>query len=218
MESALYHLVAKSNMDHGKSQFGKPTGIQGREVMERMNMEHLPLTQWGISMLADVSPLSILDVGCGGGIGLRQASIVWKNARLTGVDISEDALAFCSEMHPDLIDEGMELVRAGAEDLPFDDGSFDLVMSFESYFFWDDLRMGMEELGRVLSPGGTMLICSEAYPHPDFRERNEENARKHGLKLLDPDEMVRMLPRELYESSIHLLEDRNWMSVVFRKR
>lgn len=178
-----------------------------------MNQHHRKLTEWGLSKISDRTPSDILDVGCGGGGGLRVAHELWPEATLTGVDISPDAVAFCVREHDDLVRRGLTLDEASATDLPYADGSFDLVMTFESFFFWEDLESGIGEMARVTRPGGCVLICTEAYPHPDFRERNEENSRTHGLVLRTPEELVSMAP-EGFTPSIHLIEERNWMTVV----
>jgi SAM-dependent methyltransferase len=69
-----------------------------------------------------------------------------------GVDISEDALAFCRE-------RGLEKVRLGAgEKLPYDDGTFDLVTALDVVEHMDDDLAGLREMRRVLRPGGRVLL------------------------------------------------------------
>ena len=69
-----------------------------------------------------------------------------------GVDISEDALAFCRE-------RGLEKVKLGAaEDLPYDDDTFDLVTAFDVVEHLDDDLAGLTEMRRVLRPGGRVLL------------------------------------------------------------
>jgi len=204
------------NMKETRSQYSMPVGEEGDEVMRLMNEHHRILTEWGLSKVSEGGPSHILDVGCGGGGGLRAAHELWPGSSLTGVDISSDAIAFCRREHTDLVREGMTLVEASATDLPFDDETFDLVMSFESFFFWDDIESGIMEMARVTQPGGSVLICSEAYPHPDFMELNEENARLHGFTLRSPEELITMAPKG-FVASKHLIEEKNWMAVVLRR-
>jgi SAM-dependent methyltransferase len=71
----------------------------------------------------------ILDVGCGTGANLLMLS---KYGDAEGVDVSEDALAFCRE-------RGLDRVKLGAaEALPYDDGTFDLVTAFDVVEHMDD--------------------------------------------------------------------------------
>lgn len=91
----------------------------------------------------------ILDVGCGTGANLLMLS---KYGDAEGVDVSEDALAFCRE-------RGLEQVKLGAaERLPYDDATFDLVTALDVVEHLDDDLAGLREMRRVLRPGGRVLL------------------------------------------------------------
>src|SRR4029079_17553959 len=91
----------------------------------------------------------ILDVGCGTGANLLMLS---KFGDAEGVDVSEDALAFCRE-------RGLANVKLGAaEALPYDDGTFDLVTALDVVEHLDDDLAGLREMRRVLRPGGRVLL------------------------------------------------------------
>ena len=91
----------------------------------------------------------ILDVGCGTGANLLMLS---QYGDAEGVDISNDALAFCRE-------RGLDQVKLGAgEKLPYDDGTFDLVTAFDVVEHMDDDLAGLREMRRVLRPGGRVLL------------------------------------------------------------
>ena len=91
----------------------------------------------------------ILDVGCGTGANLLMLS---QFGEAEGVDISEDALAFCRE-------RGLANVKLGAaEKLPYDDGTFDLVTALDVVEHLDDDLGGLSEMRRVLRPGGRVLL------------------------------------------------------------
>ena len=91
----------------------------------------------------------ILDVGCGTGANLLLLS---KYGDAEGVDVSEDALAFCRE-------RGLDKVKLGAgEELPYADDTFDLVTAFDVVEHMDDDLAGLTEMRRVLRPGGRVLL------------------------------------------------------------
>jgi SAM-dependent methyltransferase len=91
----------------------------------------------------------ILDVGCGTGANLLMLS---KYGDAEGVDVSEDALAFCRE-------RGLKNVKLGAaEKLPYEDGTFDLVTALDVVEHLDDDLGGLREMRRVLRPGGRVLL------------------------------------------------------------
>lgn len=96
----------------------------------------------------------ILDVGCGTGANLLMLS---QYGDAEGVDISKDALAFCRE-------RGLDKVKLGAgEQLPYEDGTFDLVTAFDVVEHMDDDLAGLSEMRRVLRPGGRVLLFVPAF-------------------------------------------------------
>lgn len=91
----------------------------------------------------------ILDVGCGTGANLLMLS---NYGDAEGVDISEDALAFCRE-------RGLQKVKHGAaEELPYEDGTFDLVTALDVVEHIDDDVASLREMRRVLRPDGRVLL------------------------------------------------------------
>ena len=92
----------------------------------------------------------ILDAGCGTGNNLKHLAA---RGSAVGIDISEEALRFCRA-------RGVAVARAGLLGLPFPDGSFDWVTSFDVlYHRWvTDDRAAMAELARVVRPGGVVLV------------------------------------------------------------
>lgn len=100
------------------------------------------------------SDLRILDVGCGTGANLKMLA---EFGTAEGVDLSQQALEFCRE-------RGLDGVRYGeAENLPFEDNSFDLVTALDVLEHLDDDGAGLNEIFRVLRPGGHALLFVPAF-------------------------------------------------------
>ncbi|HEV8613483.1 MAG TPA: class I SAM-dependent methyltransferase [Gemmatimonadales bacterium] len=106
--------------------------------------------------LAPGRTYELLDAGCGTGgttQHLRRFGVV------TGVDFSGKALRYASkrDLH--------RLVRASIESLPFAEGSFDAVTTFDVVYHRavGDDRVALSELHRVLRPGGIVLIREPAF-------------------------------------------------------
>lgn len=99
----------------------------------------------------------ILDVGTGTGANLR----LMRQAGFTcvvGVDQSEAAIRFCTV-------RGLGSVkRADIRRLPFEDGSFDLVMATDVVEHVEEENEAVAEIYRVLHPGGFALITVPAFP------------------------------------------------------
>ena len=96
----------------------------------------------------------ILDVGCGTGANLEMLAAY---GAAQGVDISEEALAFCRA-------RGLTDVHLGpAEKLPFADESYDLVTALDVVEHLDDDVAGLREMRRVLRRGGCALLFVPAF-------------------------------------------------------
>ena len=99
---------------------------------------------------------AVLDVGTSTGTNLRMLRDMGFE-RVTGVDNSESAIEFCRS-------KGFGPVRLGdAQDLPFDTESFDLVLATDIIEHVPDDARAMDELARLLKPGGTALITVPAF-------------------------------------------------------
>lgn len=100
--------------------------------------------------------LQILDAGCGTGAAMGYLSPF---GTVTGCDLSALALGFCQQ-------RGLSrLSQASVACLPFGDGCFDLVTSFDVLCCRGagDYRRTLGELERVLKPGGRLLLRLPAY-------------------------------------------------------
>ncbi|MDB5507371.1 MAG: methyltransferase [Devosia sp.] len=96
---------------------------------------------------------TVLDVGCGEGRFCRLLS-AW-GLITTGIDPAESLIRKARQLHP----EG-EYCAVGAELLPFEDQSFDLVVAYMSLIDIPDLAKAIGEMTRVLRSGGHLLIAN----------------------------------------------------------
>lgn len=99
----------------------------------------------------------VLDVACGtGNAALRAAG---KGAHVVGADLTPELLAQARE-RAEAAGLGVEWVEADAEALPFEDESFDVVLSTFGCMFAPRHEVAAGEIARVLRPGGRIAICS----------------------------------------------------------
>jgi len=92
----------------------------------------------------------VVDVGCGRGAQLEQ--VVKRGCRAIGVDLDGEALAVCAK-------EGLAVLRARAEALPFRTGSLDGLICKVVLPYTDETR-ALGEFARVLAPHGIAFVCS----------------------------------------------------------
>jgi SAM-dependent methyltransferase len=99
---------------------------------------------------------SVLDVACGEGYGA--AMLAGKAERVTGVDISVDAIRHARSRYGR--QANLEFIAASCDRLPFPDASFDLAISFETIEHIETQQAFIAELARVLRPDGVLLLSS----------------------------------------------------------
>lgn len=100
----------------------------------------------------------VLDVACGTGVVTRNvAAKIGADGELVAVDENPDMLAV-AQKHTLPDDIRVEWVECDAHDLPFPDGSFELVLCQQALQFFDDPAMAVQELERVLTDGGRAVV------------------------------------------------------------
>ncbi|MEY5042416.1 MAG: hypothetical protein RLZZ414_1980 [Bacteroidota bacterium] len=105
---------------------------------------------------------NILDIGCG-----PRGSLEWASGanKRVGLDtLAKQYIKMEGKKHQ------MEYVEAGAENIPFDDGYFDFVSSFNSLDHVDDLQKSIAEIKRVVKSGGKFLLISDIHLHKTICE------------------------------------------------
>ena len=111
-----------------------------------------------LDALVVVRGARVLDVACGTGVFARMAAhVVGPNGRVVGIDPSAIAVATARRIDPTSIvdwqpwDDG---------DLPYDDGTFDVVGCQHALHRFPDPDLVMQEMSRVLAPGGRLGITT----------------------------------------------------------
>ncbi|TET56349.1 MAG: class I SAM-dependent methyltransferase [Promethearchaeota archaeon] len=117
---------------------------------------------------------SLLDVGCGSGNLIIQVAKKYPSLDLIGVDLSSEILELAKKKAVENnLNEKIVFKIGSVENLPFPDKSVDFILSTLSLHHWEDPKQAFEEIFRVLTDGGVLLIF-------DFRR----DARKFFYGLL----------------------------------
>jgi len=106
---------------------------------------------------AGIEPgMEVLDVACGTGNATIPAARA--GARATGLDFARGLLEIARERAADAMVE-IDFVEGDAQEMPFDDASFDRVVSTFGHMFAPDHRRTADEMKRVLRPGGVISVA-----------------------------------------------------------
>lgn len=130
------------------------------------------LQQWGLEKFHSAYPLiaqqfvddyhldtgRAIDIGTGpGAMGIELARIT--NLAIYFVDIDRKMLEVAQQNFKALpLTNNASFIQCDAIDLPFKDNFADFIVSRGSFWFWDDQPQGLQEIYRVLKPGGVGYV------------------------------------------------------------
>ena len=98
---------------------------------------------------------SVLDVPCGTGELERRLLSAWPDLEITGADLSP---AMLREARRKDLGERVNWIEADVAKLPLPDAGFDYVVCANSFHYFRRPQEALAELGRVLRPGGTLVL------------------------------------------------------------
>lgn len=97
----------------------------------------------------------VLEIGCGAGIDSLE--FARNGAVVTATDVTDNALKLTRALSEEA-GIPVNIKRASAIALPFPDESFDCVYSFGVLHHFPDIEKALQEIRRVLTPGGTVMV------------------------------------------------------------
>ncbi len=117
--------------------------------------------------------IDILDVGCGTGVSTRQLKI-WGWIKVKGNDIDPLMIARARQLpHRDSadLDTSIEYIVSPVEKLRLPNESFDMITTFGGLPWFADVTGAMENIRRMLRPGGVFMAADEQFlsPRAEYR-------------------------------------------------
>lgn len=155
---------------------------------------HRYTKEWHIPIAADFASargLKVLEIGCG--LGTDGAQFAEAGADYTGVDLTEAAVELARKRF-ELYDLPGKFQTADAENLDFADESFDVVYSHGVLHHTPDTQQAIDEVHRVLRPGGRAVVM--LYHRDSYNYRvNISILRRVGARLLNLESGVKLVHR-----------------------
>jgi len=151
-------------MDWGRElllrMFGRPKGFLGRLgglIMARVNRDAAAQV---IKLLGIRPDDKVLEVGFGPGVGIQLLLERITGGWVAGVDQSQEMIRQAAARNSSALRNRRVNLRYGSvQKLPFADATFDKALAINSMQVWPDARAGLQEIRRVLKPGGTVALC-----------------------------------------------------------
>ena len=168
-----------------------------------------------VAKAIDMTGKEVLEVGCGCGGGAAYIATHFGPAIMKGLDYSPRAIEACKRYHAAV--PNLSFVHGDAEALPFDAGSFDIVVNVESSHSYRNPARFFKEVDRVLRPQGWFLIADFRGKSkiPEFRQQlqdarfqlqREENIAPNIVRALelDHDRKMGLIPQGLFKTPYQL--------------
>lgn len=117
-----------------------------------------------VKSVQNQNPSTILDIATGTG-DLAIAMAKATQAKITGFDLSAGMLEVGKrKVSEQKLDNRIEMIQGDAENMPFDDNSFDVITVAFGVRNFENLKKGLDEIYRVLKPGGKFIILEFSQP------------------------------------------------------
>lgn len=149
--------AGRGQRDGDVGRFGRWADSYNESRLQRLVFAPLQETTLREAAILLPAPVAILDIGCGTGLLLQRAARRFPSAELTGIDAAAEMIGVAQASVPDGVP--VRFVRAFAEELPFPDASFDLVLTTMSFHDWADQPAALREVRRVLAAGGVFALA-----------------------------------------------------------
>ena len=128
---------------------------------DAMEDHHSDITDQTLELM-DLRPSDrVLDLGCGTGWASRRMARMVPQGEVVGIDVADEMLRRAEQASSDF--PNLRYIWGSAERIPARDNAFDEVLSVESFYYYANQGKALDELRRVIAPGGRLFILINLY-------------------------------------------------------
>ncbi len=145
----------KNYKELSKREFNRQASIYDESEVANISKYPKECYPFIMNVLKEREYLSVLDMGCGTGAMLERISKENPKANLFGLDLSENMIKVAEKKKI----PRAEYVVGDAEDLPYENEKFDVVICNQSFHHYPNPRKAFEGAYRVLKQSGIFIVC-----------------------------------------------------------
>ena len=165
---------------------------------DEMENHHSDITNQTLDVM-DLQPGDrVLDLGCGTGWASRRMARVVTEGEVVGLDVADEMLRRAEGVSTGL--HNVRYVWGSAEKIPAPDNHFTKVLSVESFYYYADQGKALDELRRVLAPGGKLFILINLYKDNHYSLRWTQEL-KVPVQALSEAEYLTLLGRHGFKAA-----------------
>ena len=179
----LIDIIKITNMEKSiKEQYKSDKNLNLRSNLHSYNINKVDWDIWCFSQMNFIKNGRILELGCGPGkLWYKNKDKIDKSLNITLSDFSKSMLKIAKDRLKD-IEHNFIYKEINAEDIPYEDESFDVVIAQHMIYFVPDIEKAIREIKRVLVQGGTFYVTANSCDSmAELNELAEKFAPNGGL-------------------------------------
>lgn len=135
----------------------------------QMERHHRRITEKTIELMQVRRDDRSIDLGCGSGWATRWLARLAPNGLAVGVDISDEMVRLARRLSVEI--ENVMFVPGSADQIPWQEDFFSVLLSVESAFYWPEPDRAAGEIFRVMAPGGRVFVLLNFYQENPLSHR-----------------------------------------------
>lgn len=164
---------------------------------DEMEDHHSDITDQTLELMDLQATERILDLGCGTGWASRRMARLATAGEVVGLDVADQMLRRAEQASAGI--KNVRYVWGSAEKIPAADNYFSKVLSVESFYYYADQAKALDELHRVMAPGGRLFILINLYRDNHYSLRWVSEL-KVPVQALSEAEYIALLRRHGFEN------------------
>lgn len=186
--------------------------IKYGDTIKKLRSDIMSKIEWanGISVL-------YVSIGTGQDLNFIPSNINKKTLNIYGADISTGMLLQCQKKFKNSFAQ-LKIMNCCAEDLPYEDNSFDVVFHVGGINFFNDKSLALKEMVRVAKPKIKIIISDETADYLKNQYQKSKLSKKYFQgETIDLSEIESCVPENVSEKKMEYLWDGKFYCLSFRK-